>query len=129
LLRGSPDALFDPSAASCYSFHDSAEVIARAAFRMYLGINAYVGNWSENRRSFGIVFEDNPLTLFTELPESSKGLWYANTLTGVIRGALEMVQMIVECKYVRCVLRGDDTNEIRVSLKEILVEQPPPDEE
>jgi trafficking protein particle complex subunit 3 len=32
-------------------------------------------------------------------------------------GALEMVQMSVECRFVRDVLKGDDTNELRVELK------------
>lgn len=40
----------------------------------------------------------------------------SNYPLGVIRGALEMVQMRVEAKYARDQLRGDDTNEIRVSL-------------
>lgn len=36
---------------------------------------------------------------------------------GVICGALEMVQLEVACSYVKDVLKGDDTTEIRVELK------------
>jgi len=39
------------------------------------------------------------------------------------------VQMKVECKYTKCVLRGDDTNEIRIELREMLLERPPLDDE
>ena len=35
----------------------------------------------------------------------------------MIVGALEMVQMSVDCRFIKDVLKGDDTNEIRVELK------------
>lgn len=92
---------------------------------MFLGVPAVAGAWSSDKKTFGLMFEDNPLAEFTELPENCKALWYSNVLCGVIRGALEMVNMKVECKFVRCRLRGDDTNEVRVSLHEILSEKPP----
>lgn len=92
---------------------------------MFLGVSALVGMWSADKSTFGLVFEENPLAEFTELPENCKSLWYSNILCGVIRGALEMVNMKVECKFVRCRLRGDDLNEIRVSLIETLTEKPP----
>lgn len=42
---------------------------------------------------FSLIFEDNPLADFVELPDEALagGLWYSNVLCGVIRGALEMV--------------------------------------
>ena len=51
-----------------------------------------------------------------ELPDKYKALKYCNLLCGVIRGALEMVNLRVECDYKRCVLWGDDATEIRVRL-------------
>lgn len=107
----------------CTNFADTADVIAKVGFKMFLGVSATVGSMSADKRTFGLVFEENPLAEFAELPEEWKGLWYSNVLCGVIRGALEMVNMKVECKFVRDRLRGDDQNEIRVSLHEILVEQ------
>ncbi len=41
---------------------------------------------------------------------------YCNILCGVIRGALEMVNLRVECDYLKCTLWGDETTEIRVRL-------------
>ncbi len=38
------------------------------------------------------TFTDNPLTEFVELPEDLRDLKYCNLLTGVIKGALEMVR-------------------------------------
>ena len=69
--------------------------------------------------------DENPLTDFVELPESHQNLYFSNMLCGVIRGALEMVQNRVECFFVKDALRGDDTTEIRVVLKEILVDEIP----
>jgi hypothetical protein len=37
--------------------------------------------------------EDNPLTQFVELPDEFKKLKYSNLICGVIRGALEMLQV------------------------------------
>jgi trafficking protein particle complex subunit 3 len=110
---------------NCSNFNETAEVIAKVAFKTFLGVTALVGIWSGDKKTFGLTFDENPLAEFAELPESCSTLWYSNVLCGVIRGALEMVNMKVECKFVRCRLRGDDTNEIRVSLNEILSEKPP----
>eukprot|EP00551_Chaetoceros_affinis_P002055 CAMPEP_0203661282 /NCGR_PEP_ID=MMETSP0088-20131115/59527_1 /ASSEMBLY_ACC=CAM_ASM_001087 /TAXON_ID=426623 /ORGANISM="Chaetoceros affinis, Strain CCMP159" /LENGTH=238 /DNA_ID=CAMNT_0050523945 /DNA_START=124 /DNA_END=840 /DNA_ORIENTATION=+ len=49
-------------------------------------------------------------------------LKYSNIYCGVIRGALEQVNMKVSCNFARDVLRGDDVNEIKVELKEMLAE-------
>ena len=44
--------------------------------------------------SFTLIFDENPLTEFVELPNDALegGLWYSNVLCGVLRGALEMVE-------------------------------------
>lgn len=44
--------------------------------------------------AFSLLFDENPLTDFVELPEEAieGGLVYAKVLEGVIRGALEMVR-------------------------------------
>ncbi len=55
-----------------------------------------------------------------ELPESHSDLHYSNLLCGVIRGALEMVNLKVECKIVRDALKEGNVTEIRVELKEQL---------
>ena len=64
------------------------------------------------------VFTDNPLTEFVELPDEYRELKYCNILCGVIRGALEMVNMDVECRLVQDMLKGDDCYELRMKLKE-----------
>lgn len=107
----------------CSNFTETADVIAKVAFKMFLGVLATVGPWSQDKKTFGLVFDDNPLAEFAELPEDCKALWYSNVLCGVIRGALEMVNMKVECRFVKDRLRGDEHNEIQVKLHEILVEQ------
>jgi len=112
---------------SCRSFADSAELIAKVGFRMYLNVSASVTQWSDDRRAYSIEFDDNPLAEFVELPadDSLRGLRFSNLLAGVIRGALEAVLIVAKCDFVRCALRGDPTNEIRVSLVELLHEMPP----
>ena len=51
-------------------------------------------NWSADNKQFSLVFEENPLADFVELPDDGKAqdeLWFSNILCGVLRGALEMV--------------------------------------
>lgn len=85
------DFLAKSKAPPCASFADTADVVAKVAFKMFLGVPALVGSWSSDRRTFSLVFSDNPLAEFTELPEKWGEVWYSNVLCGVIKGALEMV--------------------------------------
>lgn len=117
-------------ATQCQNLRDTAEVVAKVGFRMFLGIQAEVGGFSQDQRSFSIYLQDNPLSTFVELPpgdEQSGGddlrkLKYSNMYCGVIRGALEQVNLKVVCNIVRDTLKGDELNEIRVELKEVLAD-------
>mmetsp|Transcript_1446 Transcript_1446/g.2213 ORF Transcript_1446/g.2213 Transcript_1446/m.2213 type:complete len:189 (+) Transcript_1446:152-718(+) len=108
---------------ACLNFKDTAETIAKIAFKMFLGITCDVLNWNTEQTSFSLILQDNPLIEFVDLPQNYKDLNYSNVLCGVIRGALEMVQMKVETKFIKDLLKGDDTNEIRVELKEIMADK------
>eukprot|EP00903_Cladosiphon_okamuranus_P015509 g14319.t1 len=104
----------------CTDLKETADVIAKVAFKMFLGVTADVASWNADGTAFSLLLYDNPLIEFVELPPQYSGLLYSNLLCGVIRGALEMVQMKVTCRCTRDVLRGDDVNEIRVELKEMM---------
>ncbi|GAB9471057.1 Trafficking protein particle complex subunit 3 [Globisporangium polare] len=108
---------------NCSDFKETAEVIAKIAFKMFLGVNAEVAHWNAESNACSLLIYENPLTEFVELPPSAYGvLWYSNVLCGVLRGALEMVQMRVEARFVKDVLQGDEVSEIRLELKGMIEE-------
>ncbi|KAJ1033259.1 hypothetical protein NDA13_001255 [Ustilago tritici] len=85
------------------------------------------GATSIGTREFSLILDENPLAEFVELPRDARagGLWFSNVLAGVLRGALEMVQMQTECYFVADTLRGDETTELRVRLIKHLDEEAP----
>ena len=117
---------------------------------MFLNISPTVTNWTSDNNQFSLIFEENPLADFVELPDDGRAqdeLWFSNILCGVLRGALEMVRMVtptcqwialtrigqvqmqIEAHFVSDILRGDDTTEMRVSLVRYIEDEMPPDEE
>jgi trafficking protein particle complex subunit 3 len=146
-------AKLSTAAPPCSNFLDTAEVLAKSAFKMFLGITADVvihatslttsstvdgggegtteaGGTEASAPSYSLILHDNPLAIFVELPEQYQGpaaegqplLEYNSLYCGLIRGALEMLNMRVECTFVKSTLRGDDVNEIKVQLKEVVAE-------
>ncbi|KAF7822866.1 trafficking protein particle complex subunit 3 [Senna tora] len=104
--------------------------ITSVGFKMFLGVTASVTNWDADGTCCSIVLEDNPLVDFVELPDTCQGLYYCNILSGVVRGALEMVSMKTEVTWVRDMLRGDDVFELQVKLlKQVPEEYPYKDDE
>lgn len=128
-IRLIDDFLANSGVGKCHTLKDTADVVAKVAFKAFLGVTASVSNFDEKKQEFTLLLEDNPLTDFVELPEEYKDqLIYSNILCGVIRGALEMVQMRVECSFTKDALRGDDITELKVHLIEIMKEDMPSDE-
>ncbi|CAD6261855.1 unnamed protein product [Miscanthus lutarioriparius] len=140
----------------CVDFKETADVIAKLGFKMFLGVTATVTNWDAEGTSCSLVLEDNPLVDFVELPDTCQGLQYCNLLSGVIRGGIgnvilsnvvlklfqnaysqlpetltvNMVSMKTEVTWVRDMLRGDDAYEMRVKLiKQIPEEYPYKDDD
>ena len=109
----------------CSELAETAEVIARVGFKLFLGVSGTVANWSPDGKEFSIILEENPLTDFVEIPEQFANLQYCNIFCGIINGALEMVQHSVESSIIRSPLQGDDQLEIRVLFRELLQDEIP----
>lgn len=79
-------------------------------------------NLKDSSTKMILELKDNPLNDFVELPDNfiKSKLKYANILCGVIRGALEMIQLKVKCEYTKSILTGDNTDQITIQLIEIM---------
>ncbi|XP_003737771.1 trafficking protein particle complex subunit 3 [Galendromus occidentalis] len=109
------DFLARTNSPRCVDLRDTAEKI-QSAFKMYLTISPSITNWSTSGDEFSLIFDSNPLTEFVELPDTHNTLKYCSIIPGIIRGALEMVQMEVRCWFVHDSLRGDASTELRIRM-------------
>ncbi len=67
---------------------------SKVGFKMFLNITPAVTNWTADNKQFSLLFDENPLADFVELPDDGRAqdeLWFSNIFCGVLRGALEMV--------------------------------------
>jgi trafficking protein particle complex subunit 3 len=118
----------DPTQSVSLADHTSGQV----GFKIFLNITPTVTNWTSDNKQFSLVFEENPLADFVELPDDERAqdeLWYSNIFCGVLRGALEMVQMQIEAHFISDVLRGNDTTEMRVTLIRYIDDELPPEDD
>ncbi|KAJ7207758.1 hypothetical protein O6H91_Y482600 [Diphasiastrum complanatum] len=124
-IRLIDDFLAKSNVTRCTEFRETADAIAKVGFKMFLGATATVSNWNSDSTECSLILEENPLVDFVELPETCQGLHYCNILCGVIRGALEMVSMRTEVKWIRDMLHGDDAFEMRLKLLDQVPEEYP----
>ncbi|KAI5781818.1 NO signaling/Golgi transport ligand-binding domain-containing protein [Geopyxis carbonaria] len=131
-LRLIEEFLAKTNTGRCANFRETAETISKIGFKVFLNTTPVVTNWTSDNKQFSLIFEENPLADFVELPDDGRAqneLWYSNILCGVLRGALEMVQMQVDAHFSSDVLRGNETTEMRVTLVRIIDDELPPGED
>ncbi|VEL21036.1 unnamed protein product [Protopolystoma xenopodis] len=108
------DYLAKGNSGRCTNFRDTANGLVKG-FKMFLGITPTISKFSQAGDEFSLVIDsNNPLTEFVDLPRDHPSLLYSNVLVGAIKGALHNVQLDVDARFVQDILRGDQTNEIRV---------------
>lgn len=112
-MRLIEDFLSRTAAPRCLEMRETADRIQQA-FRIYLNVQPAITNWSSSSDEFSLIFENNPFIDFVELPPEFSNLRYSAIICGCIRGALEMVQLEVQCFLVQDQLKNDNCTEIRV---------------
>lgn len=74
-------------------------------------------------KEYSILFSENPLNLYVELPEKYKDLIYSNIICGILRGMLEVANFKVECSLENDMLKGSRNYEIKLKLIEVMEEK------
>ena len=109
---------------------ETAERIAKVGFKMFLGVSAQVVSFDADAAEFSLLLDDNPLAAYVvDLPDKYRGLWYSQVLCGVLRGALELLQMRVDVAFEADAVRGDSETRLRVKLVEFLADSVPAGED
>lgn len=106
----------------CKKFSTAMQVVADSAFKKFLGQAAECTKWDAEKKSCSLVMANNPLGDFVMMPTGYRtSLWYSNIMCGIIRGALEMINMKVNASFVSDNLRDQGVQtEIRVQLIEVI---------
>lgn len=68
--------------------------------RLYLNMQPTVTSWSSSGDEFSLVWDQCPLSEWVEMP-GNNSLKYCALIPGAIRGALQMVQLDVQCWFVQ----------------------------
>ncbi|XP_077343202.1 trafficking protein particle complex subunit 3-like protein [Lithobates pipiens] len=110
------DFLANSGIKKCRSYSETVDIIAKVAFKMYLGITPSTIGGNDGGNEFSLILDKNPLVDFVEeLPSGRPSLSYCNLLSGVLRGALEMIHLPAEVTFVQDRLKGDDVTEIGIT--------------
>lgn len=133
-LRLIEEFLAKTGAQRCHNFRETAEMISKVGFKIFLNITPSVESWLNDGKAFSLVLHENPLAEFVELPlgpdhKIERDLWYSQVLCGVLRGCLQMVQLDTDVYFLKDVLRGDDKTEIRLKLNRVLKDEVPAGED
>ncbi|XP_067874561.1 trafficking protein particle complex subunit 3-like isoform X2 [Heterodontus francisci] len=110
------DFLARSNIAQCRNFHETAEVIAKVAFKMYLGVTPRVTFWNQAGDDCSLFLEKNPLMSYVEIPEKHSYLLYSNLICGILRGALKMVRLHVDIQLLQDSVKDNKVTEIRMKL-------------
>ncbi|XP_043540793.1 trafficking protein particle complex subunit 3-like isoform X4 [Chiloscyllium plagiosum] len=110
------DFLARSNIAQCRNFYETADVIAKVAFKMYLGVTPRVTFWSQAGDDCSLFLEKNPLLGYVEIPEKHSCLLYSNMICGILKGALKMVRLQVDIQLLQDLVKDDKVTEIRMKL-------------
>ncbi|KAJ4151229.1 hypothetical protein LMH87_011942 [Akanthomyces muscarius] len=56
----------------CANFRETADMISRVGFKIFLNITPQVTNWTTDNKQFSLVFDENPFADFVELPDDGR---------------------------------------------------------
>ena len=103
------------------------EILIKQLAQYYLGIISSLSQVSE--KEYHLVFKENPISFYVELPEELNNLCYSNIICGIFRGMLEVSGFEIKCEFVKDKMKGDDVNDLKIELVKIIEERFIDDEE
>ena len=106
----------------CKSFKEVLEKVS-TGLKIFLDVESKLVLRSDSE--YALIFQENPLDCNVVLSEEHRGLDYSNIYCGVIRGALEAVNLKVRCTFTADKLSsqlngGNSGYEIKIDLEEVI---------
>ena len=109
----------------CKNFKEVAEKVC-IGFKMFLGVDCKMN--SKTDQEFSYIFAENPLDENVMLSDEHEGLDYSNLICGIIRGALNAVNLRVKCYFISDRLQREKKGqvsstspyEIKLELEEVI---------
>ena len=127
-IRLVEDFLARTNTGKCHNFRDTADKL-QLGFKLFLNVQPTITGWNATSDEFSLVFDNNPLGEFVELPDQCSDLVYSNLICGAIRGALEMVHIDVNTWFVQDTLKGSNVTELKVKFVKRIEDAVPPGDE
>lgn len=107
----------------CFTFKEVATKLTEA-MKYFFGVDSKVKMYHKGDKIFSLIFSKNPLSINVSIPQKYEALSYSIIYCGMIRGALESINMRVKVELMKDPMNFGEAEhkeyEIKVTLEQFI---------